>query len=297
MNGYFNVLKPPGMTSSQVVGAVRRLINGEKAGHAGTLDPEAAGVLPVMAGKAARLFDYLVDKQKAYVAEVAFGAATDTQDAQGRVIARGENFPSTKDVQNVLPRFLGEILQIPPSFSALKQDGRRLYELARKGEMVVLDPRTILVEEITIVRETENHGMILSIRCGRGTYVRTICHDLGEAVGCPAHMRFLLRTQSGAFTIHTAHTLEEFRLAAEQGRLADCLMPMDMPLSHIPRGDVPKELEKICQNGGKMPLSAFEGLADTDLREGSFLRLYIKDAFMGIARRQGDIIAFQTMVG
>ena len=295
MNGYFNVLKPPGMTSSQVVGAVRRLIGGEKAGHAGTLDPEAAGVLPVMAGKAARLFDYLVDKQKAYVAEIAFGAATDTQDAQGHVIARGENFPSIEDVQGVLPRLLGEILQIPPSFSALKQDGRSLYELARKGEMVLADPRPILVEDITIIRETENHGMILSIHCGRGTYVRTICHDIGKAVGCPAHMRFLLRTQSGAFTIHTAHTLEELQSAVAQGHLADFMLPMDMPLSHIPRGDVPKELEKICQNGGRLPLSAFEG--QVDLQERSFLRLYVKDAFMGIARRQGDILAFQTMVG
>ena len=295
MNGYFNVLKPPGMTSSQVVGAVRRLIGGEKSGHAGTLDPEAAGVLPVMAGKAARLFDYLVDKQKAYVAEIAFGCATDTQDAQGHIIARGETFPSIEEVQNVLPRFLGEILQTPPSFSAIKQDGRRLYDLARKGEMVIAASRPILLEDITLIRETENRGMILSIRCGRGTYVRTLCHDIGQAVGCPAHMRFLLRTQSGAFTIHTAHTLEELQSEAAQGRLEDCMLPMDMPLSHIPRGDVPKELEKICQNGGKMPLSAFED--QMDIREGSPLRLYVKGAFMGIARRQGDIIAFQTMVG
>jgi len=136
MNGFFNVLKPPGMTSSQVVGFVRRLIDGEKAGHAGTLDPQAAGILPVMAGKAARLFDYLVDKQKAYVAEIAFGAATDTQDAQGKVMEWGEQYPTVAQVQAILPKFMGQVMQAPPSYSAIKQNGQRLYDLARKGELV-----------------------------------------------------------------------------------------------------------------------------------------------------------------
>lgn len=295
MNGFFNVLKPPGMTSSQVVGAVRRLINGEKAGHAGTLDPQAAGILPVMAGKAARLFDYLVDKRKAYVAEIAFGAATDTQDAQGHVIEQGENYPSPEDVRAVLSRFTGEILQAPPSYSAIKQDGQRLYDLARKGVMVQADPRPILVEDIVLGRETENHGMMLAILCGKGTYVRTLCHDIGQAVGCPAHMRFLLRTQSGAFTIDTAYTLEELHKARDEGRLDACLLPMDMPLSHLRRADVPLELENVCRNGGAMRLSAFPDL--WQMAENVPLRVYLHDAFMGIAHIKGPAIVFRAMVG
>lgn len=295
MNGFFNVLKPPGMTSSQVVGAVRRLISGEKAGHAGTLDPQAAGILPVMAGRAARLFDYLVDKRKTYVAEIAFGAATDTQDAQGRVTVKGDQYPSLQDVQAVLPMFLGEILQAPPSFSAIKQDGRRLYELARKGEMVAAEPRTILVEEISLGRETDNHGMMLTIRCGKGTYVRTLCHDIGRAVGCPAHMRFLLRTQSGAFSLDTAYTLEELQKAKDEDRLNECLLAMDMPLEHLYRVDVPGVLANICRNGGAMRLSAFENMDQT--AENVPLRVYLNDAFMGIACRQGSSIVFRAVVG
>ncbi len=295
MNGFFNVLKPPGMTSSQVVGFVRRLLDGEKAGHAGTLDPQAAGILLVMAGKAARLFDYLVDKRKTYVAEIAFGAATDTQDAQGRVIAQGQNYPSMADVQAVLPRFAGDILQTPPSFSAIKQGGQRLYDLARKGEMVVADARPIFVEDIILGRETENHGMMLTIRCGKGTYVRTLCHDIGQALGCPAHMRFLLRTQSGVFTIDTASTLEELSQAKDQGRLADCILPMDMPLAHLSRADVPREMGNICKNGGAMRLSAFPNLVQVE--ENVPLRVYLHGAFMGIAHRQGASIVFRAMVG
>jgi tRNA pseudouridine55 synthase len=295
MNGFFNVLKPPGMTSSQVVGAVRRLINGEKAGHAGTLDPQAAGILPVMAGKAARLFDYLVDKRKTYVAEIAFGAATDTQDAQGRVIVKSENYPSREKVRAVLPDFTGEIMQAPPSFSAIKQDGRRLYDLARRGEMVETEPRPILVEDISLGRETDNHGMMLTIRCGKGTYVRTLCHDIGRAVGCPAHMRFLLRTQSGAFTLDTAYTLEELQKVKDEGRLNECLLPMDMPLGHLHRVDVPGELESICRNGGPMLLTAFKNMGER--AEDEPLRVYLHDAFMGIARRQGSSIMFRAMVG
>lgn len=295
MNGFFNVLKPPGMSSGQVVGAVRRLLGGEKAGHAGTLDPEAAGVLPIMVGKAARLFDYLVDKRKTYVAEIAFGAATDTQDAQGRITETGENYPDMEAVRAVLPMFQGLILQAPPSYSAIKQNGRRLYDLARKGQMVAAEPRPILVEEIAVLRAMENHGMMLRIACRKGTYVRTLCHDIGRAVGCPAHMRFLLRAQSGAFSLETARTLEELQQAREENRLESCLLPMDMPLAHLPRAEVPGHLAAVCRNGGKMSLSAFPGLAA--VAEDSPFRLYVDGSFMGIAHHREGTVCFRAMVG
>ena len=132
--GFLNVLKPPGMSSAHVVGAVRRMLDGAKIGHAGTLDPEAAGVLPLMVGKAARLFDYMQDKEKAYVTEVAFGTATDTQDAQGVVIARGDHFPDEEAIRAAIPHFTGVIMQTPPMYSALKQDGKRLYEDITYGD-------------------------------------------------------------------------------------------------------------------------------------------------------------------
>lgn len=295
MNGFINVLKPPGMTSSQVVGFVRRLLDGQKAGHAGTLDPQAAGILPVMVGKAARLFDYLVDKQKAYVAEIAFGTATDTQDAQGKIIAQGDQYPTYAQVHDVLPRFIGQVLQAPPSYSAIKQNGQRLYDLARKGELVKTQPRLIQIDDITLGEEMQDHGMMLHIHCGKGTYVRTICHDIGQALSCPAHMRFLLRTKSGVFTLDNAFTLEQLQAAKEEGKLLECLLPMDLPLMHLPSGIVPPNLAVICKNGGQMPLLAFPAFAN--IMEGALLRLYLDNAFMGIACRKGDIIAFRAMVG
>lgn len=295
MNGFVNVLKPPGMTSSQVVGFVRRLMDGEKAGHAGTLDPQAAGILPIMVGKAARLFDYLVDKQKGYVAEIAFGAATDTQDAQGKVTEQGDQYPTAAQVQAILPKFIGQILQAPPSYSAIKQNGQRLYDLARKGEMVQTQPRLIQVDDIFLGEGTENHGMMLHIRCGKGTYVRTICHDIGQALSCPSHMRFLLRTKSGVFTLDNAFTLEELQRAKEAGRLEECLLPMDLPLKHLPLGHVPPNLSVICRNGGKMPAYAIPDLLNVD--ESTPVRLYLNDVFMGIAQRQENSIAFRAMIG
>ena len=178
--GFLNVLKPPGMSSAHVVGAVRRMLGGAKIGHAGTLDPEASGVLPLMVGKAARLFDYMQDKEKAYVTEVAFGAATDTQDAQGVSVAVGENYPDEAAIREALPAFTGAIMQTPPMYSAIKQDGKRLYQLARDGKQADIPAREVTVHELIFRGETPNHGALLAVRCSKGFYVRTLCKDLGE---------------------------------------------------------------------------------------------------------------------
>ena len=169
MNGFLNILKPPGMTSAAVVGYVRRMTGEKRVGHAGTLDPEAAGVLPIMIGRAARLFDYLVDKEKTYVAECAFGAATDTQDATGKIIETGENYPDFSAVQEAAKHLVGDIEQRPSIFSAIKQDGKPLYERARDGENVEAPVRIVHVESIELHEETPDHGVRMTIRCGRGT--------------------------------------------------------------------------------------------------------------------------------
>ena len=293
MNGFLNILKPPGMTSAAVVAQVRRLTGEKRVGHAGTLDPEAAGVLPVMIGKAARLFDYLVDKEKEYVAECAFGVATDTQDATGKVIATGESYPSYEAVQAASRQLIGDIWQRPSMYSAIKQDGVAMYERARRGESVEVPLRQVHVESIDLHGEMPDHGVLMTIRCGRGTYIRSICNDLGELVGCPAHMRFLLRSQSGVFRLDTAMTLEEAAALKETGELASHLLALDMPLHHLPRVDVRPSLRKQVENGVKLPLKRVDG---DELAEGQATRVYLDNEFWGMAAREGDMLVWRALI-
>ncbi|MBQ8313519.1 MAG: tRNA pseudouridine(55) synthase TruB [Clostridia bacterium] len=293
MNGFLNILKPPGMTSAAVVAQVRRLTGEKRVGHAGTLDPEAAGVLPVMIGKAARLFDYLVDKEKEYVAECAFGVATDTQDATGKVIASGENYPSYAQVQAASRQLIGDIWQRPSMYSAIKQDGVAMYERARRGESVEVPLRQVHVASIDFHGEMPDHGVLMTIRCGRGTYIRSICNDLGELVGCPAHMRFLLRSQSGVFRLDTAMTLEEATALKETGELGERLLALDMPLQHLPRVDVRPGLRKQVENGVKLPLKRVDG---DELAEGQATRVYLDNEFWGMAAREGDMLVWRALI-
>ena len=290
--GFLNVLKPPGCSSAAVVGHVRWLLHGQKVGHAGTLDPEAAGVLPLRVGKAARLFDDLQDKERAYVAEIAFGAATDTQDAQGRVIETGECYPTRDAILAALPAFTGEIWQTPPMFSALKRDGRPLYQLAREGVEKQIEPRQVTVGELALLQMTGNHGALLKVRCSKGFYVRTLCHDLGHALGCPAHMRFLLRTQSGPFTLEGAMTLEAIGSAVASH--SPRLIPPEEALSHMPRAVAPKGLERAATTGGRLPWNAFGALRGTKAEAGAPFLLWLNGRLLGVAVRQGEQVRLRT---
>ena len=294
MNGFLNILKPPGMTSAAVVAVVRRMTGEKRVGHAGTLDPEAAGVLPIMVGKAARLFDYLVDKEKEYVAEAAFGAATDTQDATGRVIARGENYPDEAQLADAARQLTGDIWQRPSMYSAIKQDGKPLYARARAGETVEVPLRQVHVESIELHGMRPDHGLLMTVRCGKGTYIRSICSDMGDLVGCPAHMRFLLRSRSGAFTLETAMTLEEAAAYQHRGELQQHLLPLDMPLQHLPRVEVAPRLAKQVMNGVALPLRAAKGAEH--LAEGQATRVYMNDQFWGMASREGDSLSWRALI-
>ena len=275
MNGYFNIAKPTGMSSAAIVAVLRRLTGMKRIGHAGTLDPEAAGVLPVMTGKATRLFDYLADKEKEYVAVCAFGSATDTQDATGTVIERGENYPDRETFLHAAEGLTGEVTQTPSMYSAIKVGGRPLYLRARRGETVEVPQRVVRIESIDLIRETENHGFEIRVRCGRGTYIRTLCDDLGKRCGCPAHMRSLIRTRSGAFSIDNAISPEEAKALAEEGRLAEYLLPPDYALKHLPRTDIPEKLARLVINGAKMPLVP----GTETIAEGEPVRIYLKNDF------------------
>ncbi len=292
MNGYFNINKPTGMSSAAVVAVLRRLTGVKRIGHAGTLDPEAAGVLPVMTGKATRLFDYLADKEKEYVAVCAFGTATDTQDATGTVTERGDNYPDRDVFLRAAGQMTGEITQTPSVYSAIKVGGKPLYLRARRGETVEVPQRVVRIEAIELIRETEGHGFEIRVRCGRGTYIRTLCADLGKLCGCPAHMQSLTRTRSGAFRIGDAMTPEEARELSAAGKLAERLLPADYALAHLPRADMPGKYRKLIVNGAKMPLTD----ETAQLKEGEHVRIYLDGSFWGIAERREEELAWKVQI-
>ena len=281
MNGFINLLKPPGMSSGTAVAIIKRL-TGERVGHAGTLDPEASGVLPILVG-------YFTDKGKSYVAEIAFAGATDTQDAQGVIVEEGERIPDRDEILAALPAFTGVIMQRPPSYSAVKRGGVPLYALARKGEMVITEARKTDIFSLELGEKTGKDGYMLHIDCGGGTYIRTLCHDLGQAMKAPAHMRFLLRTRAGAFHIENAVTLEEIRQAAEENRLEEMLLPLETPLMTLPELHVPEKLEKLARNGGKLPARLMP-----DLENEARCRIYFQDTLLGVGRRDGEEIRFDV---
>lgn len=287
--GFLNVLKPPGMSSARVVAIVRRRFQGAKTGHAGTLDPEAAGVLPLLIGKAARLFDELQNDTKTYVAEIAFGTATDTQDAQGTVTETGDRIPKEQELRRLFPTLVGEMLQTPPMYSALKKDGQPLYALAREGRTVEREPRPMTLYSLALFRMTPGNGALIRIESSKGFYVRTLCHDIGRMLGCPAHMRFLLRTASGIFTAETAKTLAEIETADD---LQALLTPAEAALTHLPYAEVPQDLMKNFLNGVPLPVAAFPAFAG--VAQGGRAQLRLQGRTAAIAALRGDALKSTT---
>ncbi|MEI2690574.1 MAG: tRNA pseudouridine(55) synthase TruB [Anaerolineae bacterium] len=235
LGGVLNVDKPAGWTSHDVVNRVRRLAGLRQVGHAGTLDPMATGVLVVCLGRATRLLEYLTGQPKIYLAEVTLGVTTNTYDAEGEIVSRQPAPPlSAAQIEQALAPLRGEIMQRPPAFSALKRAGVPLYQRARAGEVLEIAPRPATVYELTLL-QAEGPILHLRVRCGAGTYVRSIAHDLGQALGCGAHLSALRRTAVGAFTVENALTLEQL---AGEGALAAALQPADAAVAHLPRVDV-----------------------------------------------------------
>lgn len=286
------MLKPPGMSSSDVVGFVRRRIpKGTRVGHGGTLDPDAAGVLPICIGRATRLFDYIIDKQKEYIAELRLGVATDTQDASGFVLSeRDASSVTPEQIRAVLPRFTGDILQIPPAFSAIKRDGRRMYDLARSGQTVALEARPVHVDGVEYLDTLEN-GHLIKITCGKGVYIRTLCHDVGQALGVGGYMAFLLRSRAGYFNVSHSVTCEELDDAFQHGALESLLAPLDAPLQHIPAVYVKKERMSAVKNGNPLFSGWYEGEAN------GTVRVYLDGQFTGMAEADSNgTLRFRAML-
>ena len=292
MNGFLNLLKPPGMTSQDAVSMVRRLLpKGTRVGHGGTLDPDAAGVLPICVGKAARLFDYIIDKRKTYIAEMRLGIETDTQDATGEVIRRCDASHITgEDVLSALPAFIGEIDQIPPAYSAIKRDGVRMYDLARKGQAVALEPRRVTVYGIDYLGKTAPDRHMLSVTCGKGVYIRTLCRDIGAVMGVGAHMSFLERTAAGAFTLENAVSPQE--LPEASAGLEALLLPLDTPLGAYEEVRLDEQYERQILNGCPIPPEWHKPMNKTGV-----FRVYVGDRFAGMAEEDdGGMLRFKAML-
>jgi tRNA pseudouridine55 synthase len=236
IHGWVVLDKPAGMTSTQAVGAVRRLYDARKAGHAGTLDPLATGVLPIALGEATKTVPYAVDGTKHYRFTVRWGEATDTDDAEGEIVATSDVRPAREAIEALLPRFTGEIMQTPPIYSAIKVDGARAYDLAREGETVELEPRPVRIESLVLLDVPAPDTAVLEARCGKGTYVRALARDMGRSLGCLGHLIALRRTVVAPFDEAQAVTLEALEAAAREGgeeALLRLLLPIEAALQDL----------------------------------------------------------------
>jgi tRNA pseudouridine55 synthase len=235
VHGWLVLDKPVGMTSTQAVGAVRRAFSAQKAGHAGTLDPLATGILPIALGEATKTVPYAVDGQKEYRFTVRWGVETDTDDAEGRTMVTSEARPERAAIEALLPSFVGEILQTPPAFSAVKIAGERAYDLARAGEAVELEPRPVQIDALDLDDCPDADTAVFAAECGRGTYVRALARDMGRALGCHGHVIALRRTRVASFTLAEAVTMEALTAASEAGEdaLQALLRPVETALADL----------------------------------------------------------------
>lgn len=293
MNGFINVLKPPGMTSHDIVGFIRYNLHMKQVGHAGTLDPGAAGVLPVAVGKATRLIEYLSDAGKSYRAEILLGRATDSGDDTGRTVEQTGNFslPDLNELQEVFREFTGDITQVPPAHSAIKINGQRACDLLRRGIAVEIPSRQVTIYRIDLLeaadlREQGGQAKILiDVDCSKGTYIRSLCTDIGARLGIPSTMGFLLRTRAGDFNLQGAWTLEEIKeeiAKYQEGENEPSFIKTAHEyLSHIRRYQLNPARAKAFSNG----------LSSNDYRYSSgeeLLRVYSNDDFLGIGRYHKD---------
>lgn len=267
MDGVIVINKPLGKTSHDMVSFIRRLTGIKKVGHTGTLDPEASGVLPVCIGKATKACELLTNQDKAYRAELILGMTTDTQDAQGEILTEQPIFCDEQEIRKVVKSFIGEIEQIPPMYSAIKKDGKKLYELARQGIEIEREKRKIRIHNIEILNiDLEKGAVLIDVECSKGTYIRTLCEDIGLKLCCGAYMNSLERTKSGRFEIKDSYTTEEIEDLIKNDEFEKNLIPTDELFSHIEKVIVNERQKGFIVNGVK---TRYRGLT-----EGKEYRVY-----------------------
>lgn len=283
INGVLNLNKPTGETSMNMVRMVKRLTKEKKVGHGGTLDPLAAGVLPICFGQATRLMEPLVDGTKLYRTKVRLGETTDTYDSDGTIVSTADATGiSRQDIESGLIRFTGLIWQVPPMYSALKQGGERLYDLARAGFEVEREARSVKVSRIEIVK-WELPDLVLDIECGRGVYVRSIGHDLGQALGCGGHVIDLQRLKAGPFRMEDGVSPDAFATAVENGTWRDLIHAPDTVVQNLPAATVSGAWESFVRNGRPVKLGPRETIGK--VQHGDLWRIYTHDGqFLALAR-------------
>ncbi len=254
ISGWLVVDKPAGPTSTAVVNKVRWALNARKAGHAGTLDPAATGVLAVALGEATKTVPFVTEALKAYTFTVRFGAATNTDDAEGEVTETSGSRPTDDEIKDALNAFVGDIMQVPPAFSAVKIDGERAYKMARDGEDVELAARPLWVEELLLIDRPDPDTAVLEMTCGKGGYVRAIARDLGQALGCLGHVQSLRRTWSGPFRAEEGITMDQIEALAQDPALDERLLPLELGLSDLPELRAPAESVARLRNGNPAPV-------------------------------------------
>lgn len=280
-NGVINIYKEKGYTSHDVVAKLRGILKMKKIGHTGTLDPDAEGVLPVCLGSATRLCEMLTDKEKVYETVLLLGKETDTQDISGKVLSECNVFISEDEVRSVIESFVGPYEQVPPMYSALKVDGRKLYELAREGKTIERKARLVEIYEIDIL-EIALPRVRMCVRCSKGTYIRTLCHDIGERLSCKGCMETLVRTRVSCFRIEEAILLGDVEQMVKEGKIEENILAVDAVLEEYPACTVREECSRFVYNGNSFLPENLENEADVPRqgmvrvydRSGKFVAVY-----------------------
>lgn len=288
-SGIIIVDKPQGWTSMDVCAKLRRVLGERRIGHAGTLDPLATGVLPVFVGRATRAVEFAEGGEKEYIATLRLGQVTDTQDITGTVLEERPVTGGRAELEGVLGQFTGDILQVPPMYSALKQNGKKLYQLARQGKTVERPPRPITIFGLEVLEQTGEQDFLLRIGCSKGTYIRTLCHDIGQALGCGGTMATLRRTKAAGFDLSQAVTMEQI-LGHEHP--AELLLPVDAYFKDYPALTIGGEAERRCRNGKPFSSLGEEGTFRVYGAEGEFLMLGKRQA--GVMTTLKSFFAPQT---
>ena len=294
MNGIINIYKEQGYTSHDVVAKLRGILRMKKIGHTGTLDPDAVGVLPVCTGRATKLCGMITDWGKTYEAVMLLGTRTDTQDISGNILSQTEVNVTKIQIMDVIGSFTGEYDQIPPMYSALKHNGKKLYELARQGIEIERKPRrvnikSILINDINL--EDNDKTVTFTVECSKGTYIRTLCEDIGNRLGCGACMQSLKRTRVGSFSIDNSYTLSQIEQMVQAGKTDEILTPIDEMFSDSRKVIISQEYDKLLYNGNKLPYNSIQGKNDVQHNEDEQVRVYDKnDEFIGVYRFEGNEI-------
>ncbi|GFI09836.1 MAG: tRNA pseudouridine(55) synthase TruB [Lachnospiraceae bacterium] len=291
MNGILNIYKEAGFTSHDVVAKLRGILKQKKIGHTGTLDPDAEGVLPVCVGNATKLCGLLTEKEKTYEAVLLLGQETDTQDISGKILRTEEVKVSPEAVREAVESFQGSYDQVPPMYSALKIKGKKLYELAREGKVVERKARTVFLREISISR-MELPEVSFAVTCSSGTYIRTLCHDIGQKLGCGGCMKSLLRTRVERFVIRDSLRLSQIEEKMAEGRIGDCLIPVDRMFGQYPKVQMKETGDRLVYNGNAFFLRdvASDAIGAAGAEGEAQVRVYdSKGSFVGIYRYEQEV--------